>query len=393
MRKTVVTLAIVIGLFAAAMVPFAVVIVPGMGDGAVVTPAPTQGALVDPAGAGYAQADLLQDVPVRTAPDGQTLKEAPGEDFPVTMYRGLRVVILGTTTSLTGGWARVYVLPSESAWPSDIYAWIPVAQDGKPVLDIQPGVDCPTEVTLASLAGLSPQDRLRCAGSGELVLEGHTTFHGETLGYNVSPAFFGSADAPASVGLSANPAARPVVSADDDPRLPITSGPGVEAIPVDVDVRATGRFDFPGAAACRRSQPDTMGVVPVEAAADSAAWCRARFIVTSWELVNGPEGRPPVAGEIQLHRHPAFNACGGVGMPPLTLHIDPSAPEQVWLTAAGFPRPIMASFSDAFTAVTTPVPSIIDGSGLVLTDGMPINPDADLGGHMVCPTGDIVYFG
>lgn len=80
-------------------------------------------------------------------------------------------------------------------------------------------------------------------------------------------------------------------------------------------------------------------------------------------------------------------------MPPLTLHIDPAAVDQVWLTAAGFPRPIMASFSAVFTAVAYPVPSIIDGNGPVMTDGMSTYPDADLGGHMVCPTGDIVYFG
>jgi hypothetical protein len=390
MRRTVITLGIVVGLFAAAMALFALVVVPGMGDGGAATPFPANGA----AALGHAQAELLVDVPVRAAPDGPTLKETPTEDFPVTVYAGNRVTILGTAVGLTGQWVRVYVLPNQSSWPNDIYAWIPVAQDGKPVLDVSPAVACPAEPTLAALVTLSPHDRLRCAGSGELALDGHTTLNGDTLGYNVGPAFYGGADAPTSVGLSANPEARPAAWDNPaDPRLPITPAPGVQAIPVDVDVRVTGRFDFPGAADCRRTQPDSMGVVPVESAADSVDWCRTRFVVTGWETVNGPEGKPPVAGEIQLHRHPASNACGGVGMPPLTLHIDPSAAEQVWLTAAGFPRPIMASFSDAFTAVTTPVPSIIDGHGLVLTDGMSINPDADLGGHMVCPTGDIVYFG
>lgn len=401
MRRTVVTLAIVIGLFAAAMVVFAVVVVPGMGDGAGVTPPPSAGSRPSAgsgpsAGApatGHSQATLLQAVQVHTAPDGPATIDAP-DTVPLMIAAGNRVMILDGTAGLTGQWVHVYVLPSQTDWPSDIHAWIPVALDGKPTLDPTPATPCPDEITLASLAGFSPQDRLRCAGSGELVLEGHTVFNPDALAYDVSPAFFGDADAPTTVGLSADPNARlSPWSNPDDPILPIGPGPAVDPIPLGFDVKVTGQFDFPGAATCRRSQPKGMGTVPLESAADSASWCRARFIVTRWDIVNGPEGRSPVAGEMQLHRHPASDACGGVGMPALTLHIDPTAVDAVWLTAEGFDAPIIASFSDAFTAVTEPEPSIIDGKGLVLTDGMQINPDADLGGHMVCPTGPVVYFG
>ncbi len=391
MRTTAITLAIVIGLFIAAMVLYATVIVPGMGDGAGVAASPSAGAGAPAAGA--PQAVLLQAVPVRTAPNGPVTVDAP-DTVPMLIAAGNRVTILDGAAGLTGQFVHVYVLPSQTDWPSDIHAWIPVAQDGQPTLDLAQATQCPDEITLGSLAGLSPQDRLRCAGGGELVLDGHTAFNPDTLAYNASPAFFGSADLPTTVGLSPMGANRPVGWADQGgPVLPIGPGPDVETIPIGFDVRVTGRFDSPGAAACSRSQPKGMGTVPVETAADSAAWCRTRFIVTTWAVVNGPEGRPPVAGVMQLHRHPASNACGGVGMPPLTLHIDPAAADPVWLTAAGFEAPIIASFSDAFTAVTEPEPSIIDGKGLVLTDGMSINPDADLGGHMVCPTGLVVYFG
>jgi len=391
MRRTAITLAIVIGLFAAAMVLFSLVVVPGMGDGAGTTPSPSAGAGAPAPGA--PQAVLLQAVPVRTAPNGPVTVDAP-DSTPMMIAAGNRVTILGEAAGMTGQFLHVYVLPSRTDWPSDLYAWIPVALDGKPTLDPEPASTCPAEITIASLAGLSPQDRLRCAGGGELVLDGHTAFNPDTLAYNASPAFFGSADLPTTVGLSPMGVNRPVGwAAQGGALLPIGPGPDVETIPIGFDVRVSGRFDFAGAGACSRSQPRGMGTVPVEAAADSAAWCRTRFIVTSWAVLNGPEGRPPVAGEMQLHRHPASEACAGVGMPPLTLHIDPTADDPVWLTAAGFEAPIIASFSDAFTAVTGPEPSIIDGKGLVLTDGMPINPDANLGGHGVCPTGPVVYFG
>ncbi|HYO43948.1 MAG TPA: hypothetical protein VES19_12185 [Candidatus Limnocylindrales bacterium] len=393
MRRTVMTLAVVIGLFAAAMVLFSLVIVPGMGDGAGVTPEPSVRAGVGAPAPGDLQATLLQAVPVRTALGGPVTVDAP-DPVPLMVAAGNRVMILDRATGPTGQWAHVYVLPSQTDWPSDIHAWIPVALDGEPTLQPVAAAECPGEITLASLAGLAPQDRLRCAGGDELVLEGHTAFNPDTLAYNTSPAFFGAADLPTIVGLSAAGANRPVGwAAQGGPDLPIGPGPAVEAIPVGFDVTVTGRFDFPGAATCRRSQPETMGIVPVETAADSAAWCRTRFIVTAWAVVNGPEGKPPVAGEMQLHRHPASDACGGVGMPPLTLHIDPTAVDPVWLTAAGFEAPIIASFSDAFRGVTEPEPAIIDGKGLVLTDGASINPDAALGGHVVCPTGRVVYFG
>ena len=399
MRRSVITLAIVIGLFAAAMVLFALVIVPGMGDGAGVTPGPASGATTPGAGAGdpgapaLGQATLLQAVPVRTAPDGPATVDAP-DTVPLMIAAGNRVMILGGTTGLTGQWVHVYVLPSTTDWPSDIHAWIPVALDGAATLDPAPAVECPDDVSLAALAGLAPQDRLRCAGGGELTLEGRTVFNRDTLVYDAAPAYFGNADQPTTVGLSANRELQPVGwGKDTDPILPVAPGPAVDTIPIGFEVRVTGRFDFPGAETCQRSQPTSMGTVPPEAPADSAAWCRTRFIVTAWEVIAGPEGKPPVAGVMQLHRHPASDACAGVGMPPLTLHIDPASTDPVWITAAGFDAPIIASFSGAFTAVTEPEPSIIDGKGLVLTDGMSINPDAILGGHMVCPTGRVVYVG
>ena len=381
MRKVILVAVLVAGIVLLGLA----ILIRGMADGGTATPPPSAGE----AAPGAAQAVVLQDVPVRTLPDGPPATQGGGLD-PLILATGSKVTLLGSAIGATGQWVRVYVLPSSETWPSDIYAWLPVALNGRAMLDVKAAIACPDELTLAALATLSPQDRLRCAGNGELVLEGRTTFNDETIAYDVSPEFFGGVDAPTAVGLS--PDAGAWLGAGR-PSLPVNPGPGVPALPVDFDLRGTGHFDFAGAAACRRSQPASMGTVPVEAAADSADWCRSRFVLTAWEVVNGPERRPPVAGEIQLHRHPAFDACGGVGMAGLTLHIDPTAVDQVWLTAGGRAQPILASFSDVFTAVVSPVPSIIDDKGLVLTDGMSINPDANLGGHMVCPSGTVVYFG
>ena len=72
---------------------------------------------------------------------------------------------------LKAGWALDLVEVDPNAWPGDFYAWLPVAAEGKPVLEPQDVTDCPADLDLAALAPLSPFDRLRCAGSRVLTMD------------------------------------------------------------------------------------------------------------------------------------------------------------------------------------------------------------------------------
>lgn len=133
--------------------------------------------------------------------------------------------------------------------------------------------------------------------------------------------------------------------------------------------------------------------LPDESPEDSVAWCRGRFVITGWTPVAGPERRPVVQGEVQLHRIAGGNACAGVGMGPLRFRIDPEEADPIWLEQgeAGRGR-IIPLFSPAFHVVTDPVLAVADASGAVIEDGTPVNPDADFHGHFVCPMGDVVSF-
>ena len=76
---------------------------------------------------------------------------------------------------------------------------------------------------------------------------------------------------------------------------------------------------------------------PAEAAADSVQWCREQFVVSAWQPLLGPEGRPVDPADPQLHRSEfrappgVVTACGGVGMPPLTIRIDPAQWIRSWV--------------------------------------------------------------
>ena len=113
------------------------------------------------------------------------------------------------------------------------------------------------------------------------------------------------------------------------PRVP----PGVPPIPLGFYLRVTGHFDDASAAGCRRAV--AFGVpgrgVPLEAQADSVQWCREQFVVSAWQTLLGPEGRPFDPRDPQLHRR-EFRCCpagpspaAGSACRPLTIRIDPAA--------------------------------------------------------------------
>ena len=116
-------------------------------------------------------------------------------------------------------------------------------------------------------------------------------------------------------------------------------------------------------------------------------------MITAWTITAGPERRPPVEGDVQLHRSAFSGACAGVGMDgPLTFRIDPGQPDPVWIEAPRGALRIVPRFSNAFTFVRDPQPGIGDGAGLVIRDGTTFDPDLGLPGHSTCPMGRVIAF-
>ena len=177
--------------------------------------------------------------------------------------------------------------------------------------------------------------------------------------------------------------------------------------PVGMVVRVTGHFDDPAAATCTRRLNLELGPgqvvqpgwgVPPEDPLVSQDWCRDQFVVSSWEVALGPEGRPIDLAAPQLHRMPAFDlppgavmACGGVGMPPLTVRIDLSQIDPVWLDVQGGGRSV-AIFSQDFRLVSQVVPTILAANGVTLVNGENLGANGEKAGLEICTEGETVEF-
>jgi hypothetical protein len=222
--------------------------------------------------------------------------------------------------------------------------------------------------------------------------------------YDVDPAWYGTNGDPAgttSLFEPGRPAFGPgaitspqAAGAWIDARVP----PAVGRLPVGVLLRVTGRFDDPTAAGCRRVLANggaSIGL-PVEAPADSVTWCRQQFVVSGWRVVLGSEGRPFDPADPQLHRAELVPppgtplSCGGVGMPPLTIRIDPSQPEPVWIETPGGRRSV-AVFGASFHIAADPL-RVQATNGASLANGEVVDPDRGKPGIAVCPGGSVVGF-
>jgi hypothetical protein len=394
MRRVVVVVALMVTVLAIAVGALAW----RLGDGPAATPDPVGHEAGVPA---TRPAVVLLAVPFHRAPAGPALRDEFGENEELARVGQVVTVLEDRVVPGSGQWVRVFVEVDPSAWPGDFYAWLPVAANGRPVLDPQDVPGCPETLDLAGLAPLSPSDRLRCAGGDPITLHARVVFASGYAAYDVRPAFFGGReDRSAVVGL-ADPDRVFGMSADTSgPWLDAVVAPGVPFPPLDVDARITGRFDHPLAATCRRTYrapafdppaPADAGPPP-EAPADSIAWCRGRFVITSWVVTAGPERRPPVAGEVQLHRT-SGGACGGVGMDgPLVFRIDLTQPDPVWIARPGDDVRIIPRFSNRFSFVRDPEPGISDGAGLVIRDGTAFDPNTGFAGHGICPGGATISF-
>ena len=355
--------------------------------------------------AGAPRATLLEKVVLRAdGPDGPVLM---GDDGNVlALESGRELLVLGEPRAGGDGtYVRAWILPSTTIWPGDFIAWVPsTRRDGRPTLAMQDPATCPAVATIATLAPLWPADRLRCAGSQTLTFDARSWFPVEVPSYDTDPAWYGrNADLAGSTSLF-DPG--PALFGPDARSFPEAAGAWIDArVPPDVGrpplgvyLRVTGQFDHPSAAQCRRTLPNgaaNLGL-PDEAAADSVQWCRGQFVITGWQALVGSEGRPIDVNDPQLHRREfkvppgAVLACAGVGMPPLTVRIDPSQAEPVWIETPGGRRSV-AQFGPEFRMFLNPA-RVQSTTGVTLVDREVLDPDRGKPGLAICPGGDLITF-
>lgn len=377
---------------------------PPRSEPASVGPRATLAPIAPVAGEGIVEdrATIVQPVQPRWSPgDAGIGMTDDWAEHPAILEPPVAVSVLDGPTPADGtDWYRVYVLPDAMRWPSDFVAWVPASLNGAAVMRFDEATPCPN-ASAPELGVLSPRARVACFGDRSLTLVAQSWRPGYWTPYRTDPAWLGSGDGgDRSVSLFENGGG--MFPRPPDARTPWIDArvpPDLEMPPVGMTLRVEGRFDHPAAADCARTrdrsgpppQPPLSGI-PDEEPDASALWCRGQLVLTDWEVLLGPEGRPPVAGEVQLHRAQVENgACAGVGMPMMRFRMDLRQADPIWLEAEGFGQRIVPVFGRAFRAVAVPDLAILDERGRVVArDGTPLDPDQPFAGHFVCPMGDTV---
>jgi hypothetical protein len=319
-------------------------------------------------------------------------------EHPAVLEPPVPVSVLDGPTDIDGAdWYRVYVLPDAMRWPGDFVAWVPAAVDGVDVLAFDEPSPCP-DATVAQLGMLSPSARVGCFGDQALTLVARSWRPGHWTPYEVDPAWFGSSALDdRSISLFDSDGGEFPRPPDTriswiDARVP----PDLATPPVGMTLLVKASFDHPDAARCVRVSQELgqprLGGLPDEEPDASATWCRGQLVLTDWEILLGPEARPPVAGDVQLHRTTFEGGeCAGVGMSMLRFRMDIREADPIWLEAEDFPGRVIPVFGRSFDAVTQPELAVVDRSGNVIArDGTVLDPDRPFAGHFVCPMGDTV---
>jgi len=333
-------------------------------------------------------------------PGGIGMRDEWGE-HPVLLEPPVPVSVLAGPVMAEGEeWYQVYVLPDAMRWPGDFTAWVPATRDGADVVDMTDPTDCP-DAEAGQIAALSPAGRVACFGAQTLRFVARSWLGGHWVPYEVEPAWLGTPlENTRTVSLFV--AGGGEFPRPPDPRIPWVDArvpPDVAMPPADATLLVEAQFDHPEARDCRRTrdrsgpppQPATAGL-PDEPPDASRTWCRGQLVLTGWEILLGPEGRPPVAGEVQLHRT-SFqgDVCAGVGLPMLRFRIDVDQPDPIWLEPQDGGLPIIPVFGPGFRTAFEPDLVVVGPRGeVVARDGTPLDPDQRLGRYAVCPGGEAV---
>jgi hypothetical protein len=369
---------------------------------------------IGPGAATVRQAVLMEALTPRwgLSPDGPQLLDDFGEHLQV-LDGGRRVAVLGDPqVGPDGTWVPVWIVPDPQTAQGDFYAWLPATQQGRPTIRETPSAVCPAVATTATLAALLPPDRFRCAGRSPLTIDAKTWLLASWPAYDVDPGWYGTNRDPGDTvsafdgGPDPFGAGAPLDAARAGGGIDVRIPPTVEPPPLGMVVRFRGQFGDPSAENCTRTYrpPVNPGQVvqpgwgyPPEDPAASVEWCRDQFVAGGWEVVLGPEGRPIDLARPQLHRRAVdpppggVSACGGVGMPPLTIRIDPSKVDPVWIETPGGGRSL-ARFTRAFQLVLGDEPIVAGQNGVVIVNGEVLDPDRGKPGLAICPGGEVVDF-
>jgi hypothetical protein len=343
-------------------------------------------------------ARVVAPIGVADAAGGKAILD--GEGHGLTLEAGWRVAIFdGPVVVGEESWYRVYALANPNAGPTEFFGWMPLrSAAGGETLAIEAPPICPDGRGISVLGALDPFTRARCIDQEHVELHGWTWDRMLPSWYTITPEWMGNQNGGADSTISINedrrhPGANGV---GPFPFLEVQMPPGLESPPLEFEVELTAHVGDPTSRTCIRA-PGANVDLPVDEPASGPLWCTTRLVAEAWVPINGPEQRPIDRSSPQLHRHPdrgPNSACGGVGMPPLVFHMDAAQLDPIWLEAVGFPLTrIIPNFDPGFRVVVGAGLAIVDEAGhLVARDGTPVDPDGDLAGHSICPTGRVVYF-
>jgi hypothetical protein len=341
-------------------------------------------------------ANVDVDTPVSGSAGGPPLLDAQGNPITVSTRMPL-AVFEGPVSAGADIWFRVSPLSNPFSGPADYVAWLPFhdVHRAQTITFLDPPM-CPDGDGISVLAALDPYSRAACLGAASLTFTGWTWDRRLPTWYRIAPAWLGEQNGAVDSTISlSNRGPRDDQGAAAFGSFELQLPPGLERPPFEFQVEANVHVADPAGATCVRT-PDESALVPLDDPRDGHLWCTTRMVIEQWTPLLGPEDRPIDPGNPQLHRHPAGNGiCAGVGMGPLVFRMDPGQLDPVWLEPAGggMQFRIIPNFGPGFRAAFTPEFVILDAADQVVArDGTPVNPDGELAGHSICPTGRAVIF-
>lgn len=329
---------------------------------------------------------------------GAEMRDAEGNLLTIEPRSAL-AIFEGPKLVAGEAWFRVYVLPNDSWGPTDYFAWVPLhAPGGVEAITVQDPPACPNGPGILALGVLDPFTRARCVGAASFGFQGWTWIRSLPTWYRITPEWLGEQNGAidSTISLHENRRGRLNAGPGAIPFLDVQLPPGLERPPFEFRIDVTAHVADPQSAACRRGR-DQFAMVPDDPPQNGPMWCATRVVVEQWTPLLGPEERVIDRAAPQLHRHPQAGpnfGCAGVGMGPLAFHVDATQLDPVWLEAIGFPESrIIPSFAPGFRTAFGPELVIVDETGRVVArNGTPVDPDGQLAGHAICPTGTVVFF-
>ena len=217
----------------------------------------------------------------------------PGTNAFSPVDQGVAVHVIEARTTPSGSW---WYLVQFHRGPADLFGWVPADRDGSPTLRRLAPADCGDEPSVTWLAGLDPQDRLRCWGGQQLLIEGYLVEEAVAPTYVGQPEWLASESgyrlasiiAPAAMG-----GAIPVHFREGVALPPLSE---LDTSATAVRIRLIGRYDHPWAVQCERDPVDT--ALPELSGELNELWCRQQFVVGDVEILDEPTRVPVVQGPL-----------------------------------------------------------------------------------------------